>query len=515
VTGAGILGPVLDIRRIDALRTDEELHALVIAVIGADEHDEGEAIEWKRDLDWGSARDAFAVGRAVLGMANRHPGRASSEFEGFGYLVVGADHDGVHGTSPGDPADYVRQVNKYVGGASGPRWQPRPLNVNGDTVVVVVVDPPRNGDPIWPLRYAYMHDHVGRVFVRHFGRTEVADDNDIDMLTRRAAATRSVRPDVAVEVAGDVPLRWLDRTSAAEEMIATIDAKFAELMNTAREVERAKYRGDSRTPPRPAVPGSAGVTSAADWKRSSADMPVGDAAIQAMFGNIGKFADLDKLAHGLIERATIPDPRSLDEYEAEIEEWADLSRAWAKDSLRVEAAHSGVGRIRFRITNRSEVFLRDVEIRVRFDPTVVLVTDDVPLNELLPEMPTPFGEPCPAMPTIPIGAYTIPALDTWQSSSPKGPVAWADAMVEGGFRLDIGDLRPDATVETDDVWIFVNAAPSEGKLVGDWHLSASTFDGIVTGQTTLAVTATSIDWVDAFAHDDDESDEHADDEDAD
>ncbi len=88
--------------RIDssrAFRTHEELEALLRAVMAADEHDETSWLEWKSKLDLATKDGQFAVARAILGLSNRSVEDAVRQCEGCGYVIVGADHTGLHGVA--------------------------------------------------------------------------------------------------------------------------------------------------------------------------------------------------------------------------------------------------------------------------------------------------------------------------------------------------------------------------------------------------------------------------------
>jgi hypothetical protein len=54
-----------------ALRRMNDLRRLVEAVVGADENDELDWLEWKSTLDLSTKHGCFQVAKAVLGMANR------------------------------------------------------------------------------------------------------------------------------------------------------------------------------------------------------------------------------------------------------------------------------------------------------------------------------------------------------------------------------------------------------------------------------------------------------------
>lgn len=216
----------LEVDTTCALRGGTALAALVRAVIAANEHDESEAVEWKETLDLATREGCFHIARAVLGMANRNPDRAITTFEGYGYVVVGAAPARLPGIATVDPANLIK-IEQHVGGERGPVWTPTYVSVGGKTALVVTVEPPNSGHPIWPLRRSYGSDHIGRVFVRKPGRTVPANDADIDMLSARAAAiTREARvePRLSVSVVGNVPLPWVSLPGVPDAVTAWVQS---------------------------------------------------------------------------------------------------------------------------------------------------------------------------------------------------------------------------------------------------------------------------------------------------
>lgn len=93
------------------------------------------------------------------------------------------------------------------------------LPVDGKDVLVVTADPPRDGDPPWPLRKELDTCRSGTLFVREPGKTEPALAEDVDALGRRVLAGGSQLPQLLVEVVGDVPVPWLVGANARESSI--------------------------------------------------------------------------------------------------------------------------------------------------------------------------------------------------------------------------------------------------------------------------------------------------------
>ena len=73
-------------------------------------------------------------------------------------------------------------------GRDGPQWNPDLEEVDGLTVLVITVEAPRQGDPIFTLEKQFESYRNGDVFVRRAGKTEKASAVDIRALTSRARA---------------------------------------------------------------------------------------------------------------------------------------------------------------------------------------------------------------------------------------------------------------------------------------------------------------------------------------
>ena len=204
-----------------AFRSPLEVTALVQAIIGASPNDESDWVEWKNGaLMLGQKTAYFAIARHTLGMANRLPESAALHAEGCGYIVIGAEPGQYQGVTEVDPADLDAGIRPYLG-SDGPRWsaqyvRPEP---NGGPVLVVTVEPPRRGDPIFTLRKEFERYLAGAIFVRGPGRTDQAAPGDVQRLADRyAAANNSITLHVRPTGADDslsIPLD-ADHTSVFE-----------------------------------------------------------------------------------------------------------------------------------------------------------------------------------------------------------------------------------------------------------------------------------------------------------
>jgi hypothetical protein len=170
-------------------RYPSELVALVEAVTRTDPNNESTWIEWKSTLDLSQKRDQCHIAKHVLGFANRTVAVARHHANGLAYLIVGAEPDRVVGITRIDPAILTPRIGRYVGPAV--RWRAEYVLVQGRQVLVVVVDPPQNGDPIYPVRQELdtQPPHPsGRILVRRPGSTNPANADEIDQLVERVRA---------------------------------------------------------------------------------------------------------------------------------------------------------------------------------------------------------------------------------------------------------------------------------------------------------------------------------------
>lgn len=179
--------PRLDSTR--AYRSPDDLHDLVEAVYNGHVYGEQDWIEWKSQLDLTTAHGLFKIGKAVLSFANREPDVAQLKAEGAAYLVVGVEPRTTRGITPIDPSRLRSRLNPFLG-PSGPAWGHDYVSFSGYEVLVVIVEPPRWGDPIYPLRKGYDDAPDGLVLVRRGASSEPATSREIDMLVQRARGGR-------------------------------------------------------------------------------------------------------------------------------------------------------------------------------------------------------------------------------------------------------------------------------------------------------------------------------------
>jgi hypothetical protein len=144
-------------------RYPSELKRLVEAVRLAGDYDETRWVEWKRTLDLTATEGTRHIVRQILGFANRDPHVAAQWACGYAYLLIGASPEALMGVTPIDPEQLVSKIRPYVG--SHITWTPEYVEVDGVTILVIIVEPPRPGDEIHALRKQLDPHKPGTVLV--------------------------------------------------------------------------------------------------------------------------------------------------------------------------------------------------------------------------------------------------------------------------------------------------------------------------------------------------------------
>lgn len=156
-----------------APRSDQEWREFLHAVERADAEDESEWIEWKSNLDLSGRATRATLARHIIGMANRRVKEAARSVERFGYVLVGIEPGNRCGVTRVDFADLQAGIASYLG-PRGPRWTARYDTENGTSVLIIIVDPPHDGDLIYHLNREFGNYRAGDIFVRKLGKTEKA-----------------------------------------------------------------------------------------------------------------------------------------------------------------------------------------------------------------------------------------------------------------------------------------------------------------------------------------------------
>ena len=171
------------------LRSLPRLEELVRAVRDAPASTQEQSfVEWKSEGDAADKKWRAELAKQVLAMANRDPDAAAAWFGGCGYVLVGVAPGVLNGSRVHDSAKIESWLAPYVGRTpEGPEWISTYPEVDGKQVLVLTVEPPKWGDPIWTCHREFLADpkapgkgpkvalRDGAIYVRHKASTEEAN----------------------------------------------------------------------------------------------------------------------------------------------------------------------------------------------------------------------------------------------------------------------------------------------------------------------------------------------------
>lgn len=210
------------------VRRPSERLALVEYIAASPTLQENEHLEWKSGYDLSQRPDAGKFAKQLVGFANRDPARARRLSGGYAYVLLGVEAGAITGVPVWDSADIESWLSRFV--PSELIYDIHYVGASGKDILLLEVEPPRNGDSIFCLQNSTGDGKSslseGAIYVRRGGKTEVANASEIEMLTTRARGSEiGVSLDLSVEVeaqsldpldprmlAPPIPERWVETT---------------------------------------------------------------------------------------------------------------------------------------------------------------------------------------------------------------------------------------------------------------------------------------------------------------
>ncbi|MDQ0577154.1 hypothetical protein [Agromyces albus] len=446
--------------------------ALVQAVAASDDRVERHYLEVKGDLDLTKKNDIAKIAKFILGAANRLPAVASAAFEGYGVMIIGVVPGEIRGVPPIEVLDIDKIVSQYLG-VAGPHWDLVRVPVKGSNneVLVILVDPPRDGQDPFPCRKEGDNLFNGRIYVRADGETREAKAEELDLLLRRGKYQPAAEVAFEVEILGLARPVQIDHEKTIEAYIARTKSCLLDALPKPEPEPEVKPVHLSRGFD---APGAVLRASAAE-----------------MMQEMGKRAGFPSL--GMSVLGSDPEKRTETQYHASIERWEGRVREKWGDAPDILAGYALKG-VAVRVSNATKIFFHKVEARVHLDGDVrgILWRDgSLPLKDLDLDLPTPpraWG-PVPRSPFNPYMSgqpqYASPSI----ALPYRSPLDWNNSG-SVDLTLDVGDLRPRQTFTPDDDELILVLPPTaQGEVHGTWEITARDHNEIYTGEIGVKIGA--------------------------
>lgn len=422
---------------------------LVHAVAKHDDRIERFYLELKGPLDMGSKVTGAVIAKFILGAANRQPDIAAKAFGGYGVMVIGVTNNEITGMPPIEMMEIARRVERFIGvPGQGPRWDVIrvPAAEAPNEVLIVVVDPPAAGDPMFVCRDDGEALKNGRIYIRADGETREAQSGEIDLLVARASRNPSLPTGFEVGFTHPVDVVQVNTERTCDEYIARERQELIKAMHDAENELNA------------AAVSAIGVLAASATKSSD------------FFGNFEK-----------------PEDRSSEQYIAEIEAWEARLRAAWPSAVEVMAGWA-LRPLELTLTNTVDTFFRDVRLHVHLEGSVkaVFSDDDESLPSAsglgLPPRPRMWG---PRSLLDFANGYVSPMISMPDLGGHSSSLTWNNS---GSVDLDfeIGDLRPRETWTFDEQEIALLLHDDDvSEVRGSWSLTARDHHRLFTGTVTI------------------------------
>ncbi|SMQ72340.1 hypothetical protein SAMN06295909_2637 [Plantibacter sp. VKM Ac-1784] len=419
-------------------------------------------LELKGPSDLSSKVSLQKVAKFILGAANRMPDRAAEAFEGYGVMIVGVTVNGAEGVPPVEMLTLAKIIQPILG-ADGPRWDiVRVAAVEPSRqVVLILVDPPRIGQPPFVCRSSGEGLQDGRVYCRADGETREPTSAEWDQLMRRGAAAAASPVEMDVSVLGNVTWIGVDDERTVDEFIDVTRRKLIDaLPMSPKESE-------------PLLPSS---------------------VAEVVNASVGLSRLVDQMQSSLLSTVE-PEARSEKDYREQIDSWASAFRdAWPEAV--VQFARHSLPSNEVSVQNETHTFLHDVELTIHLAGAVTTLEPAYEAgNEPgwadigLPHPPRVWG-PVRRDLHSQFSAITYPMPTLPFMSSPAAPpslTSWSDGgSVDVG--VTIGDLRPEARfASADGESILVVHQRTAGPILGTWRATVRGYNEVFTGSLHVDV----------------------------
>jgi len=318
-------------------------------------------------------------------------------------------------------------------------------------ILIIAVDPPQAGDPIYVCRDNGDGLVDGDVYVRARGETRRAKSGEIDQLRAREAAAA---PNVALDIEILGPVRAYTCSSSVLDQYVE---------------ERERWLLGHLPKPPPAFDLSGG------------------ASLAAVMARMSETATASSALGGFLNALSEPENRTEDEYRDEVSKWAGACRSGVVALIDGLVARSGMS-TQFVVRNQTAQFLSGVEIDLHLSGEVEQIPararSKVRPAGLLPKEPREWG---PRPIDYGIGRSIAFPMESMPASPASGPRATFSNGGSVRATFELPELRPFGVATLDDDVVLIIRDPAMTTVEGAWSATARDVNARFEGQFVLPV----------------------------
>lgn len=134
-------------------RQPENLDAIIQWIVEVGDAAESQGLEVKSTLSFASKKErnssCIKIIKYILASSNRDETKSLRDYKGYGVMIIGVEKGNVQGVDePPEEHDFRHTARPYFGSTT-PGFELKIHHYEGKNVLVVLVDPPMNGQPIY------------------------------------------------------------------------------------------------------------------------------------------------------------------------------------------------------------------------------------------------------------------------------------------------------------------------------------------------------------------------------
>lgn len=436
-------------------------------------------LEMKSDVDPNDSAGVGKIVKFILGAANRDPALASRFLGGHAVMVLGFSGGHAKGVPPIEDHVLEQKMHRFLG-ADGPSWDTQRFAAEGvNEVLVIITDPPSQGDRAFPCRADGSGVNVGDIYIRSKSQTRKATAVDHDMLYRRGLpkASSPSAPSISIELTTAVSAYTFDDQSI-DGLVSRMQEQL--LRDLPSEVLARKEAADRRRTEMKNFLNTTGMNAPGGSDIFGSDNS------RTLIG-LGATGPALRAADAIRRVTHSPETRTEDQYREQVNQYADDLRETLPSCID-HIVQQVAPRFEILLTNTSDEPLEDLTIELHLNGPIEAL-DHISSGRargrrVVPVSPRRWGPKPIVMVTAP--EVYFPANQPVQTSTPPPPNT-ASAKTTGSvtLTLNVASLRSREQIKVRGTECLVLRDAAREVWTGGWEARARNIRTVLAGTVEL------------------------------
>ncbi|KAA1399666.1 hypothetical protein [Aeromicrobium ginsengisoli] len=461
---------------------------------------ESDWLELKSEIDPHAPTGLGKIVKFILGAANRDPEVAGRHLSGHALLVLGIQQGHRAGVPSVEDHILEQRMHKFLG-HEGPGWDTVRLpGQDGKELLILIVNPPKQGDRPYPCRADGVGVATGDIYVRAKSQTRKATAADHDMLYRRGLPVSSPTelPSISVELTSPLSTYTHDE-GAVDSAVSGFES--ALLYDLPSEVVARKEAAERHRVQVKNLRNSGGSLAGLELFKGQdtfglfglADTRAQLAALRPIaFPEIPTVRSMSAIAAKAQAFSHIEEDRSEDQFRSQVSDYIETLREALADCPDLVVRQVAT-KFEVLVSNTSDEPLEDLTVVLHIEGPIETLTHlsagRARREEDMPLAPRTWGpRPRPKFDVTSFSNYRGVQPFTPAAPHVPGPNS-ATARTTGSvtLTLELASLRSREKVPIHGDEILIVRDSYVRTLHGTWEARARNLKGVLSGKITLAV----------------------------